>query len=108
MPDRTRQVTDGAAPRSGREEVAVLRLAAADEVGIALRDLEPGEPLRPFDGTATTAVPFGHKVALTSLADGAVIHRMGQPIGLARGGVSRGAHVHLHNMGFGASMAGRA
>jgi altronate hydrolase len=102
----------GRADSHARDEVghgiAVLRLAVGDEVGIALRDIEAGEQLAPYEGTAATAIPFGHKVALTPLADGAVIHRTGQPVGVARGAIPRGTHVHLHNMVFAASMAGHA
>lgn len=87
---------------------SVLQLRAGDEVGVALRDIAAGETLAPFDLRATTAVPFGHKVALVPLAAGQVIHRLGQPIGIALAPVVAGAHVHLHNMGFEASMAGHA
>lgn len=87
---------------------AVLQLKPGDEVGIALRDIQAGEALAPFGGVAAENIPFGHKVALVALADGAVIHRLGQPIGVAHGAVGAGAHVHLHNMGFEQSMAGHA
>jgi len=87
---------------------SVLQLRAGDEVGVALRDIAPGDTLAPFDLRAATAVPFGHKVALVPLVGGQVIHRLGQPIGIALAPVAAGAHVHLHNMGFEASMAGHA
>lgn len=87
---------------------AVLQLKAGDEVGVALRDIAAGESLAPFDAVAAMAIPFGHKVALRPLGQGAVIHRLGQPIGLATAPIAAGAHVHLHNMGFEASMAGHA
>ena len=87
---------------------AVLQLKPGDEVAVALRDVAAGESLAPFPGVAAQAIPFGHKVALLPLTDGQVIHRLGQPIGVARGAIAAGAHVHLHNMGFEASMAGHA
>ncbi|MER8649877.1 altronate dehydratase family protein [Mesorhizobium sp. M0586] len=86
----------------------VLQLKPDDEVAVALRDIHAGETLVPFGPLATTAIPFGHKVALRPLEQGEVIHRLGQPIGLATAAIPAGAHVHLHNMGFEASMAGRA
>jgi len=86
----------------------VLQMKPGDEVGIALRDIHAGEALSPFPGTATTDVPFGHKVALRAIAAGAAIHRLGQPIGIAQIPIACGAHVHLHNLGFEASMAERA
>ena len=87
---------------------AVLQLKPGDEVGVALRDIHAGEALAPFAGFATAEIPFGHKVALRALAKGDVIQRLGQPIGLAQTAIALGAHVHLHNLGFEASMAGRA
>jgi altronate hydrolase len=89
-------------------EIKVLRLKTGDEVGIALRDLVPGDALTPEAGTAQDAVPFGHKVALRPIPAGTVIHRLGQPIGIARSDIPPGAHVHVHNMGFETSMAGHA
>ena len=86
----------------------VLQLKPGDEVGVALRDIHAGEALAPFAGFATAEIPFGHKVALRALAKGDVIQRLGQPIGLAQTAIALGAHVHLHNLGFEASMAGRA
>ncbi|MDB5506373.1 MAG: altronate dehydratase [Devosia sp.] len=87
---------------------SVLQLKNGDEVGIALRDLAPGEALSPFPAVATMAIPFGHKVALQALAAGSQIHRLGLPIGLASAPIAAGEHVHLHNMHFEASMAGHA
>jgi altronate hydrolase len=87
---------------------AVLQLRPGDEVAVALRELHVGEMLTPFPITAASEVPFGHKIALVTLRPGQVIHRLGQPIGLAREVIAAGAHVHLHNMGFEASMAGHS
>ena len=89
-------------------EIKVLRLKAGDNVGVALRDLASGDALTPETGAARGAIPFGHKVALRSIAAGEVIHRLGQPIGIAGADIPAGAHVHVHNMGFEASMAGHA
>jgi altronate hydrolase len=87
---------------------AVLQLKPGDEVAVALRDIRAGETLAPFDLRAAADIPFGHKVALRALDSGQVIHRLAQPIGLANAPIGAGAHVHLHNMGFEASMAGHA
>lgn len=86
---------------------SVLRLSPGDEVGIALHDLAPGDPLVPLDGRASEHVPFGHKVALVPLAAGSVVHRLGQPIGVAARAIPAGVHVHVHNLGFESSMAER-
>ncbi|MBW7862039.1 MAG: altronate dehydratase [Rhodocyclaceae bacterium] len=90
----------------GNTSVAVLQLKAGDEVGVALRDLAPGEAMTPFDIATSEKIPFGHKVCLTELAPGATIHRLGQPIGIATTMIAAGVHVHLHNMGFETTMAG--
>ena len=87
---------------------ATLRLDPRDEVAIALRELAAGDPLTPHAGRALEVVPVGHKVALVPLAAGRTIHRSGQPIGIASETIAAGAHVHLDNMNFEASMAARA
>lgn len=82
---------------SGR---AALRLAAADNVATALRDLEAGETVE-IEGQRITLperIPLCHKLALTDLAPGATITKYGQPIGLATAPIRTGAHVHVHNM----------
>ena len=45
-------------------KIAVLQLKPSDEVAVALRDIQAGETLSPFDLNANTDIPFGHKVAL--------------------------------------------
>lgn len=86
----------------------ILQMKSGDEVAIALREINSGEALAPFELHASQDIPFGHKVALRSLAKGDVIRRLGQPIGVAATPIGKGCHVHLHNMGFEASMAGHA
>jgi (2R)-sulfolactate sulfo-lyase subunit alpha len=44
------------------------------------------------------AVPLGHKVALTDLAEGAVVIEYQVPIGVTRQAVASGQLVHVHNM----------
>ena len=87
---------------------AVLQLRKGDEVGIAMRDIAPGEALSPFSGTARQAIPFGHKVALAPIARGGKLHRFGQTIGHASAAIALGEHVHVHNLGFEASLAQRS
>jgi altronate hydrolase len=85
-----------------------LRLDPRDPIAIALADLSPGDALTPHAGIATEAVPFGHKVALEGIALGDVVLRSGQPIGVATVPIAAGLHVHVHNLGFDGSLAGRA
>ena len=48
--------------------------------------------------TATANIPFGHKIALTAIAPGEEILKYGFPIGRALSAISRGDHVHVHNV----------
>jgi altronate dehydratase len=83
---------------------AAIRLNPADNVAVARRGLMPGQTLD-GGGTGGTAavvvrdkVPSLHKVALEFIADGREIRRYGQPIGVARGDIVPGSHVHTQNV----------
>ncbi|MEZ5740340.1 MAG: UxaA family hydrolase [Burkholderiaceae bacterium] len=45
-----------------------------------------------------TGVPFGHKVALHPIRAGEPVIKYGLAIGHAIVDISRGAHVHVHNV----------
>ena len=82
---------------SGR---AALRLAAADNVATALRDLEDGEVVE-IEGLSVTLlerIPLCHKLALTDLEPATPVLKYGQPIGRTTQAIRAGAHVHVHNM----------
>ena len=51
-----------------------------------------------FQLTAVEDVPIGHKVALSDLADGDTVIKYGEDIGRIVAPVTRGAHVHVHNL----------
>lgn len=75
---------------------AILKIDPADDVAIALRDLEAGETI---DGvTVLDAIPKGHKIALRGLQAGALVRKYGHPIGRATADIPAGAHVHSHNL----------
>lgn len=42
-------------------------------------------------------IPFGHKVSLAAMDEGAAIIKYGVSIGTATQPISCGAHVHVHN-----------
>ena len=76
-------------------------LAAGDNVGIALRDIELGETARSTGGptmVTAEAIPLGHKVALRAIAEGDRIVRFGVPVGIARADIAPGQLVHIHNV----------
>ena len=84
---------------------ALVVMHAGDDVGTALRDLDPGERVRYAAGGAQGEVlvldriPFGHKVALRDIAMGAEVRKYGAVIGRATQAIGTGAHVHVQNLG---------
>ena len=82
----------------------VIRIHPNDSVVMALRDLPAGEALE-LDGEAgclgvvtTDPIPFGHKVAIASVADGEHVIKYGASIGIATADIQPGQHVHSHNL----------
>jgi altronate hydrolase len=80
-----------------------IRLAADDQVAVAVGPLAPGEVLGLGDTRVTVreAVQAGHKVSLADIGAGDVIRKYGQPIGLATADIAAGSHVHVHNCALG-------
>lgn len=76
-----------------------------DHVGVAVRDIEPGEAKgvfmdsdRAVSVTVTEAVPLGHKIALVALGEGDDVIEYGVRVGLTRQPVAAGSLVHTHNL----------
>jgi hypothetical protein len=88
----------------GRARQVLVVIAEADDVGTALRDLEPGETLSYRVGAregivvVRQRIPRGHKVALRDLAAGEVVRKYGAVIGRTTQPVGAGEHVHVHNL----------
>ena len=81
--------------------VNIVVLAAADNVGIALRDIETNEAARSAGGSsiaAREAIPLGHKIALADIESGQAIVRFGVPVGIATKPIAPGQLVHVHNV----------
>jgi len=78
----------------------LLRLHRLDNVAVATDYLPENATGSTGDDvvTATTAIPPGHKVALTHIAEGGEILKFGQTIGYAATAVQPGDHVHVHNV----------
>lgn len=78
----------------------VLLLAPADNVLVAVADLQAGQWVG--DGATdillAEAVPLGHKLARQRIAAGAPIIKYGARIGSATQAIPAGAWVHLHNL----------
>ena len=81
--------------------VNIVVLAAADNVGITLRDIETNEAARSAGGSsiaAREAIPLGHKIALADIESGQAIVRFGVPVGIATKPIAPGQLVHIHNV----------
>ncbi len=75
-----------------------------DDVATALRDLAAGETItyRAGNGKAAiqvgSAIPFGHKLAIRTMAIGHEVRKYGEVIGRATTNIQPGEHVHVHNV----------
>ena len=43
-------------------------------------------------------IPRGHKFALRDIEEGEAVIKYGEPIGQSTGRITRGEHVHVHNV----------
>ena len=79
---------------------------AADNVGVAVVDLEPGVQCigriltdnSSLRARAEEAIPLGHKLALKDFIVGESVTKYGCEIGRIVQPVKAGAHVHTHNL----------
>ena len=87
---------------SATAENAAIRLHVKDNIAIARVPLSSGQQLIVADDeiTVISAVPMGHKVALTAIGEGEHVFRYGHPIGIASRAIRPGEHVHTHNLAF--------
>ena len=81
----------------------VIVMDEADNVATAIDELHPGEGIAwPGAGDrmveVTEEIPFGHKIALTALAEGSAVIKYGEVVGTVTEAIASGAHVHVHNV----------
>jgi altronate dehydratase small subunit len=78
----------------------VLQLSSADNVGVVVATLRPGDTLvfESRNYAVDTDLPFGHKVAIRDISAGEKIIKFGSPIGSATRAIVAGEHVHTHNI----------
>lgn len=77
-----------------------------DDVGVAAMDLKAGEEIQAvtLEGEPVTPikliedVPLGHKVAMREIAEQKHVMEYGREIGYATSTITKGAHVHVHNI----------
>lgn len=78
----------------------IIVLHPADDIAIARQPLTAAQPLK--ENVVTKGdIPFGHKVALHDIAQGAPVRRYNQIIGFASQAIQAGEHVHLQNLEMG-------
>lgn len=87
-------------PASPDPAPAVYRVAADDDVAVALRDLTSQESIQVGDRivVTTAAIPRGHKLAIRAVPAGQAVRKYGWPIGRATADIAVGSHVHSHNL----------
>lgn len=78
----------------------VLRIHPQDSVAVALIKLEAGQTITLDELTVTLSqtIPQGHKFSLQDIPAHTAVIKYGFPIGNARTAISKGAHVHTHNL----------
>ena len=75
-----------------------------DNVATTVEEIQPGDQVKITGGgevrslAATEAIPFGFKIALEEIPQGAIILKYGETIGKAGRPIARGALVHIHNL----------
>lgn len=85
-------------------EAAALCLHDGDSVAVVTVAGQAGQaclvslPGRQVRITLRDALPFGHKVAIASLASGQPVIKYGQAIGVSSQPIDVGDHVHIHNI----------
>ncbi len=78
----------------------LLLLHPDDNILVARRDIAAGERVE-IDGALLTvpqAIELGHKLARRDIPADARVLKYGAPIGSMKMAVSRGQHVHMHNL----------
>jgi len=82
----------------------VIIINEKDNVAIALRELKGGLQVsveiqgRIQKITLLSDIPMGHKFALKDMEEGEAVIKYGEPIGQSTVKITRGEHVHVHNM----------
>lgn len=77
-----------------------IRTSNEDNVAVAVKEIPPGVSVKvPGHGQVTTNqnIPFGHKLALSSIPRGTSIVRYGEVICHAKHDIKPGDWVHIHN-----------
>ena len=86
----------------GKAKVIVIN--EKDNVATALELLNAGAKVsmeihgRLEEITLVSEIPMGHKFALKDMEEGEAVIKYGEPIGQSTTKITRGEHVHVHNV----------
>lgn len=79
-----------------------LQLNPIDNLAVALTNIQIGEAVVVSgineEIIATSEIPYGHKVALTSLLENEEITKYGECMGISTKNIPQGDHIHVHNV----------
>ena len=87
----------------GRKAQVIL-INEKDNVAVALEPLKVGTTVSvEVHGhvekiTLLSDIPMGHKFALKDMEEGEAVIKYGEPIGQTTAKITRGEHVHVHNV----------
>jgi altronate dehydratase len=82
----------------------VILINEEDNVAVALEPLKAGATVSvEVQGhvekiTLLSDIPMGHKFALKDMEEGEAVIKYGEPIGQSAAKITRGEHVHVHNV----------
>jgi altronate dehydratase small subunit len=85
-------------------EINAILIHESDNVATAIVDLVKGDVGqyssndKIFQVIITEAIPKYHKFAARDIAQGELIRKYGEVVGLAIQDIAQGAHVHVHNI----------
>ena len=75
-----------------------------DNVATTLKEIQSGDTVQiprcdeVCTVTATDDIPFGFKIAIAEIPEGATILKYGETIGMASRPIAKGELVHVHNL----------
>jgi altronate dehydratase small subunit len=81
-----------------------ILMHSKDNVATSVEEVQSGDPVQTSGGgesrtlTAIEPIPFGFKIALAEIPQGALIVKYGETIGKAGRLITKGALVHVHNL----------
>ncbi|MBW2149417.1 MAG: UxaA family hydrolase [Deltaproteobacteria bacterium] len=84
-----------------KKQSDALMINEKDNVGVALRELSPGEEVEVLHGRPIrirSLIPHFHKFALEHIERGEPIVKYGEEIGKASATIEPGEHIHMHNL----------